>query len=74
MMWNRIQIVAGVPAKPIKKRFSNEIIQLLNESEWWKLPVDIIKENFHLFNQVQTIESAEEIYNLQMKYKERKKC
>ena len=67
-------IVAGVPAKPIKKLFSNEIIQLLNESEWWKLPVDIIKENFHLFNQVQTIESAEEIYNLQMKYKERKKC
>ncbi|EQA70105.1 putative acetyltransferase [Leptospira noguchii serovar Panama str. CZ214] len=30
-------IVAGNPAKPIRKRFSQEIIDRIEESEWWKL-------------------------------------
>lgn len=43
-------IVAGVPAKPIKKRFSEEIIWRLLVTEWWTLPADAIRENYSLFN------------------------
>lgn len=57
-------IVAGIPAKPIKKRFSDEIIQLLLESKWWKLPSNVIKENFKLFNSVPTVEIAKKICDL----------
>lgn len=57
-------IVAGVPAKPIKKRFSDEIIEILKKSKWWELPVDVIKENFDLFNSIPTIEIAKKIYDL----------
>lgn len=31
-------IVAGVPAKEIRKRFSSDSIKLLMESDWWLLP------------------------------------
>lgn len=31
-------IVGGVPIKEIRKRFSQEIINSLNESKWWNLP------------------------------------
>ena len=30
-------IVAGVPAKEIRKRFEDSIIQRLQKSEWWSL-------------------------------------
>lgn len=43
-------IVAGVPARPIKKRFSDDIIELLLKSRWWDLPTEVIKANFELFN------------------------
>lgn len=57
-------IVAGVPARPVKKRFNDEIIHLLQDSEWWYLPSDIIKQNFSLFNMEPTIESAKKICDL----------
>ena len=37
-------IVAGVPAKVIKYRFSEDVIQMLLESKWWELPDEVIKE------------------------------
>ena len=43
-------IVAGVPAKPIKKRFSQETIARLLATQWWTLPADAIRENYELFN------------------------
>ena len=43
-------IVAGVPAKPIKKRFSDDIVERLLASEWWTLPAEAIRENYKLFN------------------------
>jgi acetyltransferase-like isoleucine patch superfamily enzyme len=43
-------IVAGVPARPIKKRFSDAAIQRLLASRWWELPADVIRENYALFN------------------------
>lgn len=38
-------IVAGNPAKVIRYRFSETIIQQLEEIRWWDWPVDRIIEN-----------------------------
>lgn len=38
-------IVGGVPAKPIRKRFSDEIIARLLEIKWWDWPDEKIKED-----------------------------
>lgn len=43
-------IVGGVPAKLIKKRFCNEIVQELIKLQWWNKSEDTIKENINLFN------------------------
>ena len=43
-------IVAGVPARPIKKRFSDEAIERLMASRWWELPADVIRDHCLLFN------------------------
>lgn len=37
-------VVAGVPAKVIKYRFSDEIISELLELEWWNLEEDVIRQ------------------------------
>lgn len=42
-------IVAGVPAKPIKKRFDDEIIDRLLKIKWWDFDPKIIKSNIELF-------------------------
>ncbi|MDR1476773.1 MAG: CatB-related O-acetyltransferase [Rickettsiales bacterium] len=36
-------IVAGNPAKPIRKRFDDELIGLLLELKWWDKPIDEIR-------------------------------
>jgi len=35
-------IVGGNPAKILKKRFENEIVELLLKLKWWDLPIEII--------------------------------
>lgn len=42
-------IVAGVPAKLIKYRFSEEIITELLKLKWWNWDREVIKNNIHLF-------------------------
>lgn len=42
-------IVAGVPAKQIKMRFSNQIIKEIEELKWWDLSVDKLEEIKPLF-------------------------
>ena len=37
-------VVAGVPAKVIRYRFSPEIIDKLLKSRWWDYPLDVLKE------------------------------
>ncbi|MBO4862291.1 MAG: CatB-related O-acetyltransferase [Firmicutes bacterium] len=37
------EIWGGVPAKMIRKRFSDEIIEQLEESEWWNRPEEELK-------------------------------
>ena len=54
-------IVAGVPAKPIKKRFDDKTIERLLKIKWWELDDSVIKENFELFNAVPTAESLDRL-------------
>ena len=42
-------IVAGIPAKIIRYRFSEEVIDKLLEIKWWNLPENVLKKNIHLF-------------------------
>jgi virginiamycin A acetyltransferase len=41
-------IVTRVPARPLKKRFTDEQIEALLEIKWWDWPDDVIKENADL--------------------------
>lgn len=41
-------VVAGVPAKPIKKRFDDNTINALLELAWWDWPIEVIKNNLEL--------------------------
>lgn len=38
-------IVGGVPAKPIRKRFSDEVVQKLQEMKWWDWSKERIVKN-----------------------------
>lgn len=40
-------IVGGIPAKPIRKRFSEQTIASLLELEWWNWPKERIAKNIH---------------------------
>lgn len=44
-------IVGGVPAKEIKKRFSDDIIEQFLKIRWWDWSVDQIEENIEWFYQ-----------------------
>lgn len=44
-------IVAGVPAKPIRRRFDDDICEELLRCRWWELPEGAIRENYSLFLQ-----------------------
>ncbi|GAB4483426.1 MAG: hypothetical protein OHK0031_06730 [Anaerolineales bacterium] len=37
-------LVAGVPARPIRKRFTPEVIKMLEEWQWWNLPISALRE------------------------------
>lgn len=43
-------IVGGVPAKPIKKRFTDLQIKRLLEIQWWNWDMDLIKSRFKYLN------------------------
>lgn len=42
-------IVAGVPAKIVRYRFSDEVIEKLEASQWWTLDDNVLKDNIALF-------------------------
>lgn len=46
-------IVAGVPAKEIRKRFSDETIEALQQIRWWDKSVDWIESNAEDFSDVE---------------------
>ena len=37
-------VVAGNPAKPIRKRFDEELIDLLEDLKWWNLGIEEIRK------------------------------
>ena len=37
-------IVAGSPAKPIRKRFDDDVIKRLQKIKWWDMPYEKIKK------------------------------
>lgn len=61
-------IVAGVPAKVVKKRFDDDIIALLMKSNWWDLPVEVIKEHYNVFNECPTDDNLVNLINICKKY------
>lgn len=42
-------IAGGVPAKIIRYRFSEDVIEKLEEIKWWNLPEAVLKEKISLF-------------------------
>jgi len=45
-------IVGGVPAKPIKKRFTDKHIDFLLNLKWWNKPHSWVTENANLFKNI----------------------
>ncbi len=56
-------IVAGNPAKLIRYRFSDEIIQKLLKLKWWDLPIELL-ENVDFDNIDKALQQLEEITNV----------
>lgn len=46
-------IVGGVPAKPIRKRFDDQLIEILLKVKWWDWSEEEIDENIELFYDVE---------------------
>ena len=46
-------IVGGIPAKAIRKRFSDDVICELLKLQWWNWPENRIKKTLWRFNQVE---------------------
>lgn len=42
-------VVGGVPARILKYRFSPDVIEVLEQSEWWTLPDEVLRKNISLF-------------------------
>ena len=57
-------VVAGNPAKIIRMRFDDNIINKLIESKWWLLPISVIKNNIALFNCRPTLETVGKLCHL----------
>lgn len=57
-------IVGGVPAKIIKYRFPEPIIEKLKEIQWWNLPENILKDNIHLFQSIHNDTIIEKLIHL----------
>lgn len=45
-------IVAGVPAKIIRNRFSPEKVELLLKLEWWSWPISTIQKHYKYFKEM----------------------
>ena len=57
-------IVAGVPAKPIKKRFEDKIIESLLMIRWWDWPPEYIKKHASLLHNKLSYEIIIQLLNV----------
>lgn len=60
-------IAVGNPARVVKYRFSEEIIQKLQKIKWWNWPIEKIKEHLKLMKETQAF--ADELYHVAMEDK-----
>lgn len=63
------EIWAGVPARKIGQRFSDEIIGELMALQWWDFPLSVIQSNIALFKKNIDIEAIKEIKSAFAPYK-----
>ncbi|NQX98571.1 MAG: CatB-related O-acetyltransferase [Flavobacteriales bacterium] len=54
-------IVVGSPAKIIKYRFEEDIINHLIDIKWWELPLEVISENAELFAEKPTLKTIKKM-------------
>lgn len=54
-------IVAGIPARPLRKRFSEDDIEFLLRLQWWSKDLNWIHSNARYFNSVAKLRSIYEI-------------
>jgi acetyltransferase-like isoleucine patch superfamily enzyme len=68
-------IVGGVPARPIRKRFNEEIITSLLEIKWWDWPLDVLKELAHLLrsDEAAAVEKLSHFYTMHIRSAEGEK-
>lgn len=57
-------IVGGIPAKLIRYRFPENVIQQLEESKWWLLEGSVLKENILLFQEPLSERSIDRLMSL----------
>ena len=57
-------VVGGVPAKVIRHRFSNELIEKLEILKWWDMPEDLLKDHITLFQSLECESSIDSLSNL----------
>lgn len=57
-------IVAGVPARIIRYRFSDELIEKLEALKWWELPESVLREHIAIFQSSQCEEIIEQLSTL----------
>lgn len=55
------EVVAGVPARRIRMRFPDEVVQRLVRLRWWDWPPDLIKENIDLFQEPASVATMDEL-------------
>lgn len=58
-------VVVGVPGRVIKKRFDDKTIERLENTNWWDLPTNVLRENISIFKDShlneQNLEKLEEL-------------
>ncbi len=60
-------IAVGSPAKVIRKRYSDEIINELEKIKWWEFPDEVLKENLNLFKRKVDTNVIDTLWNLKKK-------
>ncbi len=51
-------VVAGVPARLIRQRFTDEQIEFLKQLSWWDRDPEWIRSRAHLFQNIETLMGA----------------
>lgn len=59
-------IVGGVPAKPMRKRFDNETIELLLDWQWWNLPLEQLKQHDAILTSDNPLEALQRLRQKQL--------